>query len=75
MCNSSYNLIPILLKLYRHCDHALKIYMWLGYTPQINFFLFFFFFFYYLNLGIYRTFSHLESDVPVGGIVFHKRIF
>ena len=37
MCNSSYNLIPILLKLCRHCDHALKICVWLGYTPQINF--------------------------------------
>ena len=37
MRNSSYSLIPILLKLYRHCDHALKICMWLGYTPQINF--------------------------------------
>ena len=37
MRNSSYNLIPILLKLRRHCDHALKISMWLGYTPQINF--------------------------------------
>ena len=35
--NSSYNLIPILLKLCRHCDHALKICMWLGYTTQINF--------------------------------------
>ena len=38
MRNSSYNLIPILLKLCRHCDHALKICMWLGYTPQINFY-------------------------------------
>ena len=37
MHNSSYNLIPILLKLRRHCDPALKICMWLGYTPQINF--------------------------------------
>ena len=37
MRNSSYNLIPILLKLCRHCDHALKICMWLGYTSQINF--------------------------------------
>ena len=36
MRNLSYNLIPILLKLCRHCDHALKICMWLGYTPQIN---------------------------------------
>ena len=35
--NSSNSLIQILLKLYRHCDHALKICMWLGYTPQINF--------------------------------------
>ena len=37
MRNSSYNFIPILLKLCRHCDHALKICMWLGYTPQINY--------------------------------------
>ena len=37
MRNSSYNLIPIPLKLCRHCDHALKICMWLEYTPQINF--------------------------------------
>ena len=28
--NSSYSFIPILLKLYRCCDHALKIYMWFG---------------------------------------------
>ena len=41
MRNSSYNLIPILLKLCRHCDHALKICMLLGYTPQINFVTFF----------------------------------
>ena len=27
MRNSSYNLIPILLKLYRYCDHALKVCM------------------------------------------------
>ena len=72
MRNSSYNLIPILLKLCRHCDHALKICMWLGYTPQINFC----HFFYNLNLVIFWTFLHLESDlhVPVGGIVFHKHI-
>ena len=25
------------LKVCRHCNHALKICMWLGYTPQINF--------------------------------------
>ena len=35
--NSSYSFIPILLKLYRCCDHALKICMWFGYNPQINF--------------------------------------
>ena len=63
MRNSSYNLIPILLKLCRHCDHALKICMFLGYTPQINVCHFFF-------LDI----LHLESDLPVGGIVF-KHIF
>ena len=63
MRNSSYNLIPILLKLCRHCDHALKICMWLGNTPQINFCHFF------------LQFELLESDLPVGGIVFHKHIF
>ena len=68
MRNSSYNLILILFKLCRHCDHALKICMWLGYTPQIIFF-------YNLNLVIFWTFLHLESDLPVGGIVFHKHIF
>ena len=71
MRNSSYNLIPILLKLCRHCDPALKICMWYGYTPQINFC----HFFYNLNLVIFWTFLHLESDLPVGGIVFHKHIF
>ena len=53
-----------------HCDHALKICMCLGYTPQINFC----HFFYNLNYVIW-TFSHLESDLPAGGIVFHKYIF
>ena len=37
MCNSSYSLILIFLKLYIHHDHALKICMWFGYNPQINF--------------------------------------
>ena len=37
----------------------------LGYTPQINFVTFC-----NLNLVIFRTFSHLESEVPVGGIIF-----
>ena len=46
MRNSSYNLILILLKLCRHCDHALKICMWLGYTAQINFYHFLFLFFF-----------------------------
>ena len=73
MRNSSYSLIPILLKLYRHCDHALKICMWSGYTLQINFC--HFFFLCNLNLVIFRTFSHLENEVPVGGIVFHEHIF
>ena len=71
VCNSSYSLIQILLKLYRHCDHALNICMWLGYTPQINFC----HFSCNLNLAIFRTFSHLESELPVGGIVFYKHIF
>ena len=35
--NSSYSLIPILLKLYRCCDHALKICILFGYNPQIIF--------------------------------------
>ena len=64
-------LISILLKLCRHCDHALKIRMWLGYTPRLIFVTFF----YNLNLVIFWTFLNLESDLPVGGIVFHKHIF
>ena len=35
--NSSYSFIPILLKLYRCLDHALKMCMWSGYNPEINF--------------------------------------
>ena len=69
--NSSYSLIQILLKLYRHCEHALKICMWLGYTPQNNFC----HFLSNLNLVIVRTFLHPESELPVGGIVFYKHIF
>ena len=67
MRNSSYSLIPI---LYRHCDHALKIWISLGYTPQINFVTFLQF-----ELFSFQTLSHLESGVSVGGIVFHKHIF
>ena len=48
MRNSSYSFIPILLKL-RCCDHALKICMWFGYNPQINFC----HFFRNLNLAIF----------------------
>ena len=40
-CNSSYSYIPILLKLYRCLDHALKICMWFGYNPHFNFYHFF----------------------------------
>ena len=40
--------------------------MWFGYNPLIIFYKLF----RSLNLVIFRTFSHLESDVPVGGIVF-----
>ena len=39
--NSSYSFIQILFKLYRCLDHALKICMWFGYYPQINFYTFF----------------------------------
>ena len=62
MRNSSYNLLPILLKLCRHCDHALKICMWLGFTHQINFCHYFVQF----ELFNFQKLSLLESDVPVG---------
>ena len=59
MRNSSYNLIPILLKLCRHCDHALKIFMWFGYNPQINFC----HSFRNSNLGIFRAFfGHFDNE-------------
>ena len=38
--NSSYSFIPILLKLYRCLNQALKICMWFGYDTQINFYYF-----------------------------------
>ena len=50
MRNSSYSLIPILLKLYRHCGLTMKICTWFGYNPQINFL----HFFRNLNLAIFR---------------------
>ena len=64
--NFSYSLIPILLKLYSNCDQALNICMWLGYTPLNNFR---HDFHCNVNLVILRTFSHLKSEVPVGGHV------
>ena len=59
--NSSYSVIPILLKLNRCCDHALKIYMWFGYNPQINVC----HFFHNLNLAIFEHFYN-ESEWTVG---------
>ena len=50
--NSSYSFIQILFKLYRCYDHALKICMWFGYNPQINFS----HIFCNLNLVIFRGF-------------------
>ena len=35
--NSSYSFMPILLKLYGCFSHGLKMCMWFGYHPQINF--------------------------------------
>ena len=47
--NSSYNFIPILLKLYRCFCQGLKMCMTFGYNPQINFC----HFFHSLNLVIF----------------------
>ena len=60
--NSSYSYIQILLILYRCFDHALKICMWFGYNPQINFFDTFF------AISTYSLFQHLhnESEWTVG---------
>ena len=38
--NSSYSFIPILLKLYRCLNQALKVCMWFRYDTQINFYCF-----------------------------------
>ena len=54
--------MPMLLKLYKCCVHALKICTWLGYTPQIKFF--FLLFFASLNLVIFGHF-HIEKPVPL----------
>ena len=61
-CNSSYNFIPILLKLYRCFCQGLKMCMSFGYNPQINFC----HFFHSLNLVIfglnyYRSLGTLDT--------------
>ena len=61
VCNSSYSLMLILLKLYRCCDHALKICIVFGYNPQINFC----YFFSNLNLAILGHFDN-KSKWTVG---------
>ena len=61
MRNSSYSFILILLKLYRCCDHALKICMWFGYNPQINFVTFLQF-----ELSYFFGQFHNESEWAVG---------
>ena len=58
MRNSSYSFIQILLKLYRCCDHALKICMWCGYNPQINFCHFF------RNLNFYNN-RHVSGILTI----------
>ena len=37
MRSSSYNFMPIFLKLYKCFCHGLKMCMWFGYNPQINY--------------------------------------
>ena len=57
--------IPILLKLYRCHDYALKICMWFGYNPQINFS----HFFRNLNLVVFQVFLTIKVNgqwVPRG---------
>ena len=60
MRNFSYRFILILLKLYRCLYHALKISMWFGYDPQINFY----HFFRNLNFAIWHFDN--ESEWTVG---------
>ena len=59
--NFSYSFIPIFMKLYRCLDHALKMCVWFGYNPQINFETFF----RNLNLVLFQTFYN-ESEWTVG---------
>ena len=59
--NSSFSLIPILLNLYRCLNYALKMCMWFGYNPPINFY----HFFRNLKLVIYGHFDN-ESEWTVG---------
>ena len=54
VCNSSFSFIPILLKIYQCLDHALKICMWFGYNPRLNF----------LSLFSKRELSHF-SDILI----------
>ena len=61
--NSSYSFIPIILKLYRCLHHTLKMCMWFGYNPQINFL----HFFCKLNLVVFRYFDN-ESEWTVGAL-------
>ena len=51
--NSSYSFIPILSKLHLCLGHGLKICMWFGYNPQINFVTFF----RKLSLAIFQALS------------------
>ena len=61
--NSSYSFIPIILKLYRCLHHTLKMCMWFGYNPQVNFW----HFFCKLNLVVFRYFDN-ESEWTVGAL-------
>ena len=65
MRNSSYSLKPILLKLYRCFEHALKICMWFGYNPQMIFFFFFGHFFFQFEQPFFGHFDN-ESEWTVG---------
>ena len=51
VCNSSYSFMSIFLKLYRCFCPGLKMCMWFGYNPQINFD----YFFRILNLVIFQA--------------------
>ena len=67
--NSSYSYIPILLKLYRCLDHALKIRMWFGYNPNFNFSHFF------RNLNLSRFSGIYTKKVHVVRIYVILRLY